>query len=65
MDRGTKGTCSIGGIAGWGIGRCCWCKVVGEDLKGGTVIGRDVGMRDSGDLVRVEVLGVGLGMVVD
>ena len=36
--------------------------LVGDDLKGGIVVGMAVGIRASGDLVRVEVLGLGLGM---
>ena len=37
---------------------------MGDDLKGGIVTGIVVGIRVRGDLVRVEVLGIGLGVVV-
>ncbi len=37
---------------------------MGDDLKGGIVGGIVVGIRARGDLARVEVLGVGLGVVV-
>ncbi len=36
---------------------------MGDDLKGGIVAGIVVGMRASGDLASVEVLGIGLGIV--
>ena len=54
----------MGGISGCGIGACWRVVLVGDDLKGDIVDGIVVGIRASGDLVRVEVLGLGLGMAV-
>ena len=55
----------MAGIAGCGMGCCGGLGIMGDDLKGGIAGGIVVGIRASGDLARVEVLGVGLGIAVD